>query len=56
MSDKVDHADAATRYDAELSTGKSLEKQILMDLLVTSAGFGLVVTAVVLAVEGLSLG
>ena len=56
MSDKVGHADAAPLYDTELSTGKSLEKQILIDLLVTSAGFGLVVTAVVLAVEGLSLG
>lgn len=54
MSDKVDSADATAEYDDEVSAGKTLERQILMDLLLTSGRFGLVVTAVVLAVYALS--
>jgi len=56
MSDDVSHPDATAGYDGDPSTGESLEKQILMDLLVASGGFGLVVTAVVLAVQTLSPG
>ena len=56
MSDKVEPADATAGYDDGLSDGRTLERQILMDLLVASGGFGLVVTAVVLAVRALSAG
>jgi hypothetical protein len=56
MSDKTNHVEATAGYDDELSAGKSLERQIMMDLLVTSGRFGLVVTVVVLAVQALSLG
>jgi hypothetical protein len=56
MSDKVEPEEATTGFEDELSSGSTLEKQVLIDLLLTSGRFGLVVTAVVLAVEGLSLG
>ena len=56
MSQKINRPDAATGYDNDLSAGASLERQILLDLLATTVRFGLVVTAVVLAVEALSLG
>jgi hypothetical protein len=53
MSDDVDPAQATVGFE-ELSIGMTLERQILMDLLATSLRFGLVVTAVVLAVQAVS--
>jgi hypothetical protein len=53
MSDEIGPAQAITGYE-ELSPGRTLERQILMDLLATSLHFGLVVTAVVLAVQAVS--
>jgi len=56
MFENINRPDASAGYDDGLSAGKLLEKQILMDLLMTTVRFGLVVTVVVLAVEALSLG
>ncbi len=55
MSENINRPGASAGYDDELSARKSLEKQILMDLLVTTVRFGLVVTVVVVALEALSL-
>jgi hypothetical protein len=54
MSDKVDPAITTAGYEDEPSSVRSLERQILLDLLATSVRFCLVVVAVVLAVHGLS--
>jgi hypothetical protein len=53
MSNDVDPAQARVGSE-ELSIGMTIERQILMDLLATSLRFGLVVTAVVLAVQAVS--
>jgi len=53
MSDEIDLRDAMAGREDELSVGDTLERQILMDLLGTSIGFGLMIAAVVLAAQAL---
>ncbi len=51
MLDKIDHANARLGYEEHLPAGKTLQHEVMVDLLVTVATFGAVVTLILVVVQ-----